>query len=223
MPDSIAISDWLIIGSTLVSPLLAVQAQKWIERARERGNRRQLIYETLMTTRGSRLDPQHVRALNQIDLEFSGKSWLGRPSAPSSKERAILEAWRDYADALSQDTTHATEVQAQAMFQRRDDAFYALLKTMSVGLGYPFDNVQIKRGVYSPVGYWETERRHEVLQNALARVLHGDQALSLNVLSIPQPTDEVAAQQSKLADAFIGAFSDDGSIRIEVREPKQHK
>ncbi len=109
------------------------------------------------------------------------------------------------------------------MFQRREDAFIRLLREMSIALGYPFDNVQIKRSIYSPVGHWLAERRQEVLQNALGRVLHGDQALALNVLSIPQPTDEIASQQAKLSEAFMGAFTDDGAIRVEMRDPKRDK
>lgn len=115
--STVTISDWLIIGSTLVSPLLAVQAQKWIERARERSNRKQVIFETLMTTRGanSRLTPEHVRALNQIDLEFSGTSMFGFHRPPSSKERSVLEAWKEYADTLNEDTDKMSEVQAQGV------------------------------------------------------------------------------------------------------------
>ncbi|MHA6848823.1 DUF6680 family protein [Ralstonia syzygii] len=57
--------DWVMVGATIAGPILAVQAQKWVERAREATNRRSLIFTTLMATRQSRISMEHVRALNQ--------------------------------------------------------------------------------------------------------------------------------------------------------------
>ena len=174
MADGVTISDWLIVGSTLVSPLLAVQAQKWIERARERTNRKQAIFETLMTTRGARLQPEHVRALNQIDLEFSGNG-VGRiQTQQSTKDRTVVNAWKDYADVLNEDTDKMQETQFQLWVQRSEEKFIALLHAMSAALGYDFNAVELRRGAYHPKAYWLAERRQQVLQDALGRVLHGD-------------------------------------------------
>ncbi|MGZ7172458.1 DUF6680 family protein [Burkholderia gladioli] len=66
-------------GATLLGPVLAVQAQKWVERAREATNRKQSVFTTLMATRQSRVSIDHVRALNSIDLAFYGRRVLGVP------------------------------------------------------------------------------------------------------------------------------------------------
>jgi hypothetical protein len=42
-------SDWAIICATLLGPVLAVQAQKWVERATESRRRRKWIFETIMS------------------------------------------------------------------------------------------------------------------------------------------------------------------------------
>ncbi len=34
---------------------------------------------------------------------------------PSSKERSVLEAWKEYADTLNEDTDKMSEVQAQGV------------------------------------------------------------------------------------------------------------
>ncbi|WP_422109676.1 DUF6680 family protein [Bradyrhizobium elkanii] len=57
----------------MAGPVVAVQTQKWIERASERGKRRQWIFTSLMANRATRLNDDYVRALNSIDLEFSPK------------------------------------------------------------------------------------------------------------------------------------------------------
>ena len=92
--------EWLIIASTLLGPILAVQAQKWVERAREAVQRRNWIFITLMATRQARVSFEHVRALNSIDLAFYGRRMLGRAwRTPSSQ--AVLGAWHDYHGHLS--------------------------------------------------------------------------------------------------------------------------
>ena len=51
------ISDGLIILATLLSPLIAVQVQKWIERSTESCNAQRSIFYALMSTRATRLSP----------------------------------------------------------------------------------------------------------------------------------------------------------------------
>jgi hypothetical protein len=202
------VSDWAIICATLLGPVLAVQAQKWIERATERQRRKYWIFETLMATRATRLSAEHVRALNQIELDFS---------APSKRDRAVLTAWRQYADILNE---QHDEKSVSAWVQRGDDAFITLLHTMAIAVGYSLEKPQIRRGIYYPLALGQTEQRTAVIHDALARVLTGHSAIKMHVESFPQPADEAAAQQSKLQDRLIKAFAADGVLRVEMREPK---
>jgi hypothetical protein len=80
--------EWWIVAATLAGPVVAVQTQKWIERATERGKRRQWIFTALMANRATRLSDDFVRALNLIDLEFSPKRFRG------SVDRMVIDAWR---------------------------------------------------------------------------------------------------------------------------------
>ena len=73
--DKMGLNESLMIASTLLGPILAVQAQKWVERARTSGDRRDWIFTTLMATRQTRLSTEHVRALNLIDLAYYGTRW----------------------------------------------------------------------------------------------------------------------------------------------------
>ena len=69
-------SDWVMVFAVLIAPLLAVQAQKFIERMREKRQRKLSIFFQLMATRATRVAPQHVQALNMIDIEFYGKRYF---------------------------------------------------------------------------------------------------------------------------------------------------
>jgi hypothetical protein len=79
----------VIAAATVAGPILAVQAQKWVERATERRRARRSIFHALMSNRATRLSDDFVRALNLIDLEFSpGKLGV------RAKDRAVIDAWR---------------------------------------------------------------------------------------------------------------------------------
>lgn len=54
------VSDALLIGATVAGPVIAVQVQKWIERARADHESRVRIFKTLMMTRATRLAPDHI-------------------------------------------------------------------------------------------------------------------------------------------------------------------
>ena len=71
--EVMTISDWLMIIAVLLAPLIAVQVQKWLEHHRENRERKLRVFKTLMATRAATVSPDHVQALNMIDLEFSGK------------------------------------------------------------------------------------------------------------------------------------------------------
>jgi Family of unknown function (DUF6680) len=49
--EILRLSDWVITGCTILGPVLAVQAQKWVEGFREKKARRLTIFRTLMAMR----------------------------------------------------------------------------------------------------------------------------------------------------------------------------
>ena len=91
------ISDGLLIAATIAGPVLAIQAQKFIERAGEKRRRKSHIFYTLMSTRATRIANEHVQALNAIELEFN-RGWFRN----RSKEKSVIDAWRLHRDNLNQ-------------------------------------------------------------------------------------------------------------------------
>lgn len=64
------ISDGLMIIAILIAPFLAVFAQRRIDIWREHRQRKLWVFKTLMATRGRALAPEHVQALNMIELDL---------------------------------------------------------------------------------------------------------------------------------------------------------
>lgn len=169
--QDLTVSDWMIVTATLLGPILAVQAQKWLERFKEARSRKLQVFHTLMATRGARLSADHVRGLNMIDLSFYGYVGLGRKWT-SRLDQNVLDAWKEYHDHLS-DLANMNSMNTEALFAQRDELFVNLLFAMGRSLGYQFDRVQLKKSWYSPNAHVQYEARMENLVTAATGVLEG--------------------------------------------------
>lgn len=183
---SISGTNLAIICATLLGPVLAVQAQKWLEGNRAIKERRLAIFRTLMATRAANLSPQHVEALNAVPVEFYGTS---------KKLKQINEAWKLYLD-------HHDERLApnDAWAQKRRDLFLELLHPMSQFLGYEFTKAQIDRDIYSPKAHGDLELDQTIIRRGIVALLKGEIALPMAVKEFPatEPTPEVQAAILKL-------------------------
>jgi len=174
----------LTLVAIVLGPILAVQAQKYLERRRDNRNRRLGIFKTLMATRGSSLSSMHVEALNRIDLEFSD----------DKKYQKIIEAWKEYFDNLG----HRAETEEQlAVWGAKNEELLAnLLYEMGQSLGYKFDKVLIKRNIYSPIGHARVERENELIRKGLLDVLNAETAIPMTLIN----DDETLKKQSDLQE-----------------------
>jgi len=197
--------EWWVVLATLAGPVIAVQTQKWIERATERRRGQMQVFYWLMATRATRLAAEHVQALNRIELEFRRKS---------AKEKAVRDAWHFYADKLNDDfpTNEAAQV---ALATDRDNRFIELLFVMSGYLGFDFDRVQIRRGIYYPRGHGELEERQRKILLGLEHVLDGKLAIPMRVTDFPVSEEAVAAQKL-VAEKLAGAYDKDGAVRVRM-------
>jgi len=175
------LSEILIIFATVIGPILAVQAQKAIERARERRGRKAWLFQTLMATRAARISPEHVQALNMIDLVFYGKRLLG-VNRRSNAEQAVLDAWKEYLDHLN---TKVEEKDLSVWVAKGDDLFVNLLFEISKDVQFTFDRVQLKKGVYSPVAHGDLEFEQNTNRKLLLKVLSGQMPLKMEITNIP--------------------------------------
>lgn len=201
--------EWWVVFATLVGPVLAVQTQKFIERAGDHRARRQRIFVALMANRATRLADDFVKALNLIDLEFLPSGWSRR------KDKAVIGAWH----ALLDDLNHGPGADADkpttiAWNARCDDRIVELLAAMSSALGYSFTREQLRRGIYHPQGFYEREQAHLAILDGLRKVLTGQSALPMAVTQFPTNPDFATAQLElirKAADAYDGR---NGALKV---------
>lgn len=176
------ISDFFMIIAVVLGPIIAVRVQKIIEGIRDKQKRKDDIFKTLMATRGTKLSPLHIEALNRIDLEFS---------QDSIKEKPIIEAWKIYLDHLN---THVDQKDPDFQSklvrwgEKSDEYLIELLYSMAKALGYKFDKVQLKRGVYTPRGQVDLEIDQLVVRKGLIDMISGKQPLSVRIADIKPNT-----------------------------------
>ena len=176
--DAVSLSDWLTIIAIVLAPLLAVQVQKWLEAFRERRTRKSWVFSTLMATRAARVSPNHTLALNMIDLEFYGHKIFGM-RYQSSADKLVTTKWSEYLDQLNQQTG---EGEAVTIWRTRcDDLFTELLYEMSLSLGYNFDKVHLRRGIYAPKAHSDQEVAQIAIRDNLARLLNREQTIRVSI------------------------------------------
>jgi hypothetical protein len=200
-------SDGVMIFAVLMAPLLAVQVQKWLEQFRSERERQIRIFKTLMATRATGLSHDHVQALNLIDLEFRAKRF-----------KKIRETWKGYLDHLG-DYPKGEDIQARlpVWTERKADLLAELLMEMGRPLGYDFDAVHVKKGIYLPEGHTKLELEQALIRQGAIRLLFGDSSLKMDIQSVPVD-DEAVANQKRLTTQLLQAVEDPrGGIPVELR------
>jgi RNA polymerase-binding transcription factor DksA len=173
--------DWVTIAATIAGPILAVQAQKWVERARASAQRRDWIFTTLMGTRQARVSFDHVRALNMIDLAYYGTripvfGWVWR----NKREKEVLTTWHDYHTHLSLPADGhrpQNEAEQRDWNGRGDELFTNLLDRLAV------------------------ELQQQAMRHLAIEVLAGNKPLSMEVKA--WPIDAAVAEQQRNTQAEL--------------------
>lgn len=189
---NVSTTDWLTIAAILIGPILAVQAQRILEGLRDKRNRRLGVFHTLMATRAARVSHQHVQALNQIDIEFYGRKALG-VRIQTGAEKAVSNAWRIYSDHLN---NRPSDSELSRWVEDGDKYLAKLLFEMSRALGYDFDEVQIRRNVYSPIAHGKLEAQETTIRTGLEKLLTNKSGIAVVVYPPPSsqdPSEELPA------------------------------
>ncbi len=168
--STVTLFEFSSFAAILLGPILAVQVQALLDRRREFRRRKNDIFGILMATRGARLSPQHVQALNSIDVVFYSRS---------PKDKLVRNAWREYLDSLSGADT-----------SRRETLFVSLLEKMAESLGYEFDRTSLKNQAYSPQGHFDLELDATAIRKGLVEMMEGKRALRMAVEPATEPPFE---------------------------------
>lgn len=190
------------IVAILAGPILAIQLQKFLERRTDKRQRQMGIFKTLMATRASALSPEHVQALNMIELEFQD-------------QRTILAAWHEYLDHLGE---NLTDEAVEAWVVRKHDLQANLLDVMGKHLGFDFDKVVIKKGAYLPTAHSNWEMTSHIIREHLVKVLTGQKPLNV-AFAAADPDSKTRNEATQAAIARI--ISGEQPINVRLVGPEE--
>jgi hypothetical protein len=173
--------EWLTIAAIILGPILAVQAQKWIERKSTRKERRLALFKALMSTRATRLSPLHVEALNMIDIEYYDN-------------QKIVDAWHLLSDLFDNYPKNIEDPNYQAQLlqcsEKSNDLLTDLLYEMAQSLDFKFDKVLLKRGAYNPIGHGKLEIEQQFIRQSLVELFSDKKAIPFKVVNLPQQVEK---------------------------------
>jgi hypothetical protein len=166
------------IIAVVAGPILAVWVTRLIDARRLKQTRRMDVFRTLMRTRRMRLNPEHVGALNLVEIEFYG-------------EKAVLEGWKAYwAHLHLAIPTNQTE-QLQ-FFRDQDGLLTKLLHAIAKSLHFNIEQLDIFEGGYVPQGWLNDEQTARELRTLMLDILNGRRGipvvpLNLSAANSPYP------------------------------------
>jgi hypothetical protein len=183
--------DIIMTAAVVIGPILAVQVQKIIERTNHKRNRRMALFHTLMSTRAERLNRDHVKALNMIDIEFYGRMIpFIKTRYQSRGEQAVTHAWKSYNSHLN----HKDEYESlDAWLKKGDDLFTEMLYKIAQSLNYDYDKVQLQRDCYRPIAHGNIENTQLDLLEGLSQVLNKGKPLPMYVVNFPKSNENEKA------------------------------
>lgn len=206
---TIKAADVAIIFATLAGPILAVQAQKWLEKSRAILERRNTIFRILMATRAAMLSPGHVEALNSVPVEFYGTK---------GKLKQINDAWKLYLDHHTQQN-----VAGDVWMQKRSDLFLDLLFLISQYLKYDFSRAQLERDIYNPRAHGELENEQTIIRKGLVKLFNGETVFPMAVKEFPATVDEQTFDnQAALAKLLTEWLEGQRAVKVEQAPGDDH-
>ncbi len=171
--------EWITLSAVILGPILAVVVTREIDRRREKRTNRLAVFKVLMRTRGTRLNPEHVGALNLVEIEFY-------------KEKKVSDALETYFDHLNGKVD-------ERWLKASDHLFTKLLSEMAKSLGYKMEQLQILTGGYAPQGWADNENMQAKIQTRLVDLLEGRAGFPVvpyiasgNIQAAPSPTEDTA-------------------------------
>jgi hypothetical protein len=187
----------LILGATIFvivwGPIKAVEITRKNDEERERKRRQFELFHSLMKTRSIRLSPEHVMALNLVQVEFYG-------------HQVIDGAYRAYMTLLARRAPSPNDPGIQKFLQEQEDALYDLLHAIGKDLGYAYDRRDLQRLAYGPDGWVQDDVQQRTVRNLIIDLLSGRRSLQvIDALKVENATQKFPPAPSLAGDKPNGA------------------
>ena len=181
------LADVLTILAILTGPAIGVWLTRLDFDRRDRKSRRLNVFRSLMSTRRTFLSPDHVKALNLVEIEFHG-------------EAKVLEAYRDlfkfFEHGISRNPGENDGEHGRRRIEVHSNLLSKLLAEMSSSLGYRHDQFSLLRGGYSPELHGQIEMEQSIIRQFATDLALGKKVVPVAVVDYTS----VASTQQPVLD-----------------------
>lgn len=177
--------DWLTLAAIFLGPLVGIWVTRVIDNAKERGKRREAVFEGLVRTRGLELSPDHVSNLNMVPFLF--------------KEQPVREAYSRTMTAFSDAALGSSDPKVvEGAVARMNAARQDLIRTIGEAVGSPLPTNELERLGYAPQAWARQQIEQDQLRALLIEWMEGKRATNMiaGVWEVPA-TDPPADPEPK--------------------------
>jgi hypothetical protein len=179
-------NEILTVIALVVGPIAAVIITRFLDDQRQYKSRRMDVFRTLMRTRRSVLQPDHIGALNLVEIEFAS-------------DQAVLAAWKALFTHFG--TAHARQeheridmianeeeikkrnnVFGTRILQERQSLLAKLLHAMAKVLGFKIEQLEIFEGGYTPQFWIDIESEQDTIRKYIVDLANARKVVPMGVI-----------------------------------------
>lgn len=168
------VDTWAVVLATFFGPIAALIITFIRDSRGQKYNRRVWVFRTLMATRKVGISPDHVNALNVIEVDFY-------------KCKKVEAAWKSYLDHLNDPRA----VEDEAWHETREKRLAELLFQMAAVLKFDIPALDLFKGGYAPKGWAHKTFRQNEMMEFVHELATGEKNIPLWIKGITPPDQQV--------------------------------
>ena len=180
------LNDWLTILAIFLGPIVAVSVTLFFDYRRNQRSRHMSIFNTLMRTRRTPIAPEHVGALNLVEIEF-----YKNPSIVTALKNLFSHFGTEHArnadervgnDMSLEEVARRNDAFSLRLFEERQRLLAKLLHAMAKKLGFNLEQLEIFEGGYTPQGWSNDQLEERALRKMLSETFEGKRCLQVQLV-----------------------------------------
>ena len=129
--------------------------------------------------RSNRLSPEHVQALNTIELAYYGTQGNDGTPRRSKVDNEVITSWREYFRHLDIDGRTFDEARKQQWAVQANELFLNMLEKLAVANRFKFDRDQLRSAHYHPEANVTQDNENATMRRLIIGVLSGEQPITV--------------------------------------------
>jgi hypothetical protein len=166
---AISSDTWAIVAATGLGPIIAILITLWRGAVTNKYQRRLHVFRTLMATRKIGISPDHVNALNLVEVDFY-------------ECQKVEEAWSDYKDHLND----ISKPEDDTWREKKEKLLAKLLYEIAAVLRFKLPAIDIFKGGYAPSGWAHRDMRYMGAYEYIYELSQGKKVVPIWLTGITQ-------------------------------------